>query len=163
MEVALETLRGGHRPRPLARLEILESAGVPRGVESACTIASTAGTAGVAHPVRCVSGQAEMAAQASAGSYPFKDFSKAYVDRALAEPVDWRAKGLVTPAKDQGGHGYCGTFGRVAAAEGQFARRSVQMQRSGCLVGWRSERRVHFLFGFPDSHARAFILAGPVC
>merc|ERR1712096_523945 len=25
--------------------------------------------------------------------------------------MDWTAKGAVTPAKDQGAHGYCGTFG----------------------------------------------------
>lgn len=40
------------------------------------------------------------------------------------DEVDWRKNGLVTAAKDQGGHGYCGTFGRVAAAEGQFAKHS---------------------------------------
>ena len=44
--------------------------------------------------------------------------------KALATSIDWRKRGLVTPAKDQGAHGYCGTFGRVAAAEGQYARHS---------------------------------------
>ena len=55
-------------------------------------------------------------------NYPFKPFSTAYVNEALRTEVDWRTKGLVTPAKDQGAHGYCGTFGRTAAAEGQYAR-----------------------------------------
>ena len=56
------------------------------------------------------------------GDFPFRPFSAAYVARALAATVDWRAAGAVTPAKDQGATGTCGTFGRVAAAEGQFAR-----------------------------------------
>jgi len=46
------------------------------------------------------------------------------VKKALASPTNWTAKGAVTPAKDQGPHGYCGTFGRVGAAEGQYALRS---------------------------------------
>lgn len=57
-------------------------------------------------------------------TYPFKPFSAAYVKKALADPVDWVAKGAVTPAKDQGPHGYCGTFGRTVAAEGGYALRS---------------------------------------
>ena len=59
-----------------------------------------------------------------APDYPFSKFSPAFVEEALAATVDWRdfgGKRAVTPAKDQGPHGYCGTFGRVAAAEGQFA------------------------------------------
>lgn len=52
---------------------------------------------------------------------PFKPFSPAYVKRALATPTNWTAAGAVTEAKDQGAHGYCGTFGRVAACEGQWA------------------------------------------
>jgi len=59
-----------------------------------------------------------------AASFPFKPFSPAFVAKALASPTNWTARGAVTPAKDQGAHGYCGTFGRVAAAEGQFALRS---------------------------------------
>lgn len=53
--------------------------------------------------------------------YPFKPFPADYVAKAKAKEVDWQKKGAVTPAKDQGAHGYCGTFGRVGAAEGQFA------------------------------------------
>ena len=55
---------------------------------------------------------------------PFKNVSAAYVARALADPVDWRTKGAVTPVKNQGVHGFCGTFGRVGSAEGQWALRS---------------------------------------
>ena len=57
------------------------------------------------------------------GDFPFQPFSPSYIKAALAQSVDWRTKGIVTPAKDQGATGTCGTFGRVAAAEGQFARR----------------------------------------
>ena len=52
---------------------------------------------------------------------PFKNFSSAYVKKALSTHVNWTALGAVTPVKDQGPHGYCGTFGRVASAEGQYA------------------------------------------
>ena len=31
----------------------------------------------------------------------------------------------VTTAKDQGPHGYCGTFARVAAAEGQYGKKEM--------------------------------------
>ena len=59
-----------------------------------------------------------------ASGFPFKPFSDAFVKKALATPTNWTARGAVTPAKDQGPHGTCGTFGRVGAAEGQFALRS---------------------------------------
>jgi len=49
---------------------------------------------------------------------PFTNFSAAYVKAALATPTDWRTKGAVTPAKNQGPHGYCGTFGRCGEMEG---------------------------------------------
>lgn len=55
------------------------------------------------------------------GDFPFKPFSDAYVAEAKSTPTNWVSKGAVTPAKDQGATGACGTFGRVAAAEGQFA------------------------------------------
>ena len=35
--------------------------------------------------------------------------------------MNWTALGAVMPVKDQGQHGYCGTFGRVGACEGQLA------------------------------------------
>ena len=63
-------------------------------------------------------------ARQSLNDYPFKPFSAAAVAAAKANPINWTDKGAVTPAKDQGPHGYCGTFGRVAAAEGQYALRS---------------------------------------
>ena len=44
--------------------------------------------------------------------------------KALATPTDWVKMGAVTPVKNQGPHGYCGTFGRVGSAEGQWALRS---------------------------------------
>jgi len=53
--------------------------------------------------------------------YPFKPFSAAYVKKALAEGVDWRSKGAVTPVKSQGSHGVCGTFGQTQTAESQYA------------------------------------------
>jgi hypothetical protein len=54
-------------------------------------------------------------------SFPFKPFSAAYVKKALAEGVDWRTKGCVTPVKSQGAHGVCGTFGQTQSAESQYA------------------------------------------
>lgn len=53
--------------------------------------------------------------------YPFKPFSPSYVKRALSEGVDWRQKKAVTPAKSQGRHGVCGTFGQTQSAESQYA------------------------------------------
>jgi hypothetical protein len=58
---------------------------------------------------------------AASFDYPFKPFPTSFVEKAKATSVDWQLKGAVTPAKDQGAHGYCGTFGRVGAAEGQYA------------------------------------------
>jgi len=69
--------------------------------------------------------------------YPWKDFSKAYVAKALKDPKNWTAEGLVTPVKDQGPHGYCGTFGRVGAAEGQYA-----MRKGGPLTSFSEEELV---------------------
>jgi hypothetical protein len=77
-----------------------------------------------------------------APSYPFKKFSDAHVRTALAAHVDWRDQGIVTPAKDQGPHGTCGTFARVAVAGSQFARYSGSSQRNFSVeqmidcVGW---------------------------
>ncbi|KAH8092273.1 transferase [Aureococcus anophagefferens] len=34
-------------------------------------------------------------------AFPFKAFSAAYVEESLARPVDWRARGAVTPCKSQ--------------------------------------------------------------
>jgi len=79
--------------------------------------------------------------------YPWKDFSAAYVKRALADPKNWTALGLVTPVKDQGPHGYCGTFGRVGAAEGQFA-----MRKGGPLTSFSEEELVDCI-GWGASHS----------
>ena len=90
------------------------------------------------HPVVLLKGgknalMAEYRAQMGGSpSYPFQNFSKAFVDEALSQGIDWREHNAVTPAKDQGRHGYCGTFGRVAAA--------------GTLL--------FFSFSFPSSHAQ---------
>jgi hypothetical protein len=79
-------------------------------------------------------------------SYPFKKFSDAYVKTALAATVDWRDTGIVTPVKDQGPHGTCGTFARVAVAESQFARYSGSSQQNFSVeqmtdcVGWDKDQ-----------------------
>lgn len=57
----------------------------------------------------------------SFAGFPFTAFSAGYVANALSEGVDWRAKGAVTPAKSQGRHGVCGTFGQTQSAESQYA------------------------------------------
>ena len=79
---------------------------------------------------------------------PFVNFSAAYVSAALASPTNWTARGAVTPAKNQGPHGFCGTFGRMGSAEGQWALRgqglrnfSEQMLVS--CIGWDQDQ-----FGF---------------
>lgn len=91
--------------------------------------------------------EAELALH-SRNAVPFERFSDEFVKHALATGIDWRTKGAVTPAKDQGAHGYaqcsepagaaaphpvrrlisargctryCGTFGRTCAFEGQYA------------------------------------------
>ena len=79
--------------------------------------------------------------------YPWRDFSAAYVKSALADPKNWTALGLVTPVKDQGPHGYCGTFGRVGAAEGQFA-----MRKGGPLTSFSEEELVDCI-GWGASHS----------
>jgi hypothetical protein len=80
---------------------------------------------------------------------PFTNFSAAYVAQALAEPTDWSTKGAVTPVKDQGPHGYCGTFGRVGSAEGQWALRggpltSFSEQMLISCIGWDKDQYSYF-------------------
>jgi hypothetical protein len=83
-------------------------------------------------------------------SYPFKLFNQSYVNHALATPVDWVAKGAVTPAKDQGPHGYCGTFGRVGAVEGQYVLRggfpATQFSEEELVdcIGWDRDQFSYF-------------------
>jgi len=81
--------------------------------------------------------------------YPFKPFSKAYVAKALATAVDYRKdKGgkAVTTAKDQGPHGYCGTFARVAAAEGQYGlhsglpKKNFSVEQLVDCIGWDKDQ-----------------------
>ena len=76
---------------------------------------------------------------------PFKPFSAGYVKKALAEGANWTAKGAVTPVKNQGPHGYCGTFGRVGSAEGQFALKAGRLvsfsEEELCdCVGWDKDQ-----------------------
>ena len=89
--------------------------------------------------------------------YPFLNFSDAYVNEALATPTNWTARGAVTPVKDQGPHGYCGTFGRVGSAEGQFALKSgvpapVSFSEEELIdcIGWDKDQFAYF-------HPRGFM------
>merc|ERR1712110_622935 len=93
----------------------------------------------------------------SANGVPFEKFSDEYVAHALATGVDWRIKGAVTPAKDQGPHGYCGTFGRTCAAEGQFAihgghgLRNFSEEELVECIGWTKDQFGYFsVHGFMD-------------
>jgi len=86
----------------------------------------------------------ELAAQ-GLPEIPFKPFSPAFVKKALATPTNWTARGAVSPVKDQGGHGYCGTFGRVAACEGQFAIKTGELVSFSeemliDCIGWDQDR-----------------------
>jgi hypothetical protein len=80
---------------------------------------------------------------------PFVNFSAAYVARALAEPTDWRSR-AVTPVKNQGPHGTCGTFGRVGSAEGQWALRagkglvSFSEEMLTDCIGWDMDQFRYF-------------------
>lgn len=104
-------------------------------------------------------------------SYPFKPFSDSAVKKALSTEVDWVKKGAVTPAKDQGAHGYCGTFGRVAAAEGQYALRSPSSygglrnfseQELVSCIGWDKDQFSFFApNGFMDSADFPYNTTGP--
>jgi C1A family cysteine protease len=81
--------------------------------------------------------------------YPFLPFSDAYVKKALAEPTNWTALGAVTPVKDQGPHGFCGTFGRVGSAEGQWALKgnaltSFSEQMLVSCIGWDADQFSYF-------------------
>jgi len=95
-------------------------------------------------------------------------FSANDVATALAEGVDWRAKGAVTPAKDQGAHGYCGTFGRTCAAEGQYAIHSGHGLRNFSeeelveCIGWDKDQFTYFQnHGFMSSEDYPYNTTGP--
>jgi len=84
--------------------------------------------------------------------------AESFVSKALAAGIDWREQGAVTPAKDQGALGYCGTFGRTAAAEGQFAIHAGQGLRNFSeeelvdCIGWDKDQFTYFAAnGFMDS------------
>jgi len=85
-----------------------------------------------------------------APTLPFQPFSPAYVAKALAaNPMDWRTKNAVTPVKNQGPHGYCGTFGRVASAEGQFALKTGKLvsfseEMLVDCIGWDEDQYSYF-------------------
>ena len=101
-------------------------------------------------------------------SYPFKNFSAPFVKHALREGINWVTRGLVTPAKDQGAHGYCGTFGRVGAAEGQYARfathglRNFSEEELVDCIGWDRDQFTYFAEkGFMDSAEYPYNTTGP--
>merc|ERR1712166_235742 len=100
---------------------------------------------------------AEFALQSRSSTHS-APIAESFVQKALAAGIDWREKGAVTPAKDQGALGYCGTFGRTAAAEGQFAIHSGQGLRNFSeeelvdCIGWDKDQFTYFAAnGFMDS------------
>jgi hypothetical protein len=86
-------------------------------------------------------------------SIKWSDFPSQYVQRALKEGVDWTAdkRGVVREVKNQGPHGYCGTFGRIASVEAQYALRSghpaVSFSESMMVdcVGWTGDQTASIL------------------
>jgi len=86
----------------------------------------------------------EFELEAGVAPYPFKSFPAEFVQKVLKEGVDWSLdpRGIVTAVKNQGPHGYCGTFGRVQNAEGQYALHSGHPPRNLTIeqlidcVGW---------------------------
>ena len=92
--------------------------------------------------------EAEWAA-GSAPVIPFRPFSTKYVAMALATPTNRTARGAVTPVKNQGPHDYCGTFGRVGSAEGQFALKAGRLvsfsEEELCdCIGWDKDQFIWF-------------------
>ena len=75
----------------------------------------------------------EFAVMVASAAVPER-FSDEFVSHALATGVDWRTKGAVTAAKDQGAHGYCGTFGRTCAFEGQYAMHAGRLRRGTPVI-----------------------------
>lgn len=101
---------------------------------------------------------------------PFSNFSAAYVAKALKTPTNWTKLGAVTPVKDQGEHGYCGTFGRVGSAEGQWALRGPAAGKATSFaeealidcVGWDKDQYAFFSpRGFMTSAAYPYNTTGP--
>ena len=91
----------------------------------------------------------------SVPTLPFIPFSASYVKAALAEPTNWTLKGAVTPVKNQGPHGFCGTFGRVGSVEGQWFLKGPGRERDGNLasfseqelvdcIGWNADQSGYF-------------------
>ena len=82
--------------------------------------------------------------------FTFKNFSTAYVNLAKSTPTNWNTLGAVTPVKDQGPHGFCGTFGRVGSAEGQWVLRgggeltSFSEQMLVDCIGWDQDQYSFF-------------------
>jgi len=73
----------------------------------------------------------------------------------------------VAPAKDQGAHGYCGTFGRTCAAEGQYAIHSGKGLRNFSeeelveCIGWTKDQFGYFSgHGFMDTAIYPYVKAG---
>ena len=97
---------------------------------------------------------------------PFREFPQSYVQTAKNTPIDWREKGAVTPAKDQGPLGFCGTFGRTAAAEGQFAIHNHELRNFSeeeliDCIGWDQDQFSYFAeYGFMDMSAYPYIPNG---
>jgi C1A family cysteine protease len=145
--------------------KLLLASGGPASFLAAPTVRTDLRTDGV--PVTLNPDIAAEFERMSANSVPFQRFSEEYVAHALATGVDWRTKGAVTPAKDQGSHGYCGTFGRTCAAEGQFAihagrglRNFSEEQLVEC-IGWTKDQFGYFSeHGFMDMAIYPYVKAG---
>jgi len=78
--------------------------------------------------------------------YPYTPFPDSFVKEALSKGVDWRERGAVTVPKNQGPHGYCGTFGRVGVAESQYHLRggysltNFSVEQLVDCVGWANDQ-----------------------
>jgi len=85
--------------------------------------------------------------------YPFVNFPQSFITRVNKTGIDWRNLGAVTPAKDQGPHGFCGTFARVGQIEGQFflgGGGANPNPRNHPLTNFSEEQLIDCVGGFND-------------